>query len=106
MKIKSLYYMASARIMQHQAGAVATTIQNSTFVKGTKKLFKDGSSALLIIIPVAVVVACLWHLFQLQGAEENETPNIKKKIKQKIIAGIFAEAFDATFTLILNYYSG
>lgn len=98
--------MASAWVMQHQAGVVATSIQDSVLIKGTKKLFKGVTTALLVIIPIAVVVACLWHLFQLQSAEENDMPPIKKKIKQKIIAGIFAEVFDATFTLILGYYTG
>lgn len=104
MKIRALYYAASAYAMQRQA-AVATSIKDSILITGTKKLFKNATTALLVLIPVTVGLVCLWHLWQLQGADDNEAAQLKKKIKNKVIYAVIAEAFDALITLIMSYYT-
>lgn len=86
--------------------AFASDLQSSKAVTGTKKLFQDGTKAVLIIIPVAAVLYIVWNLFKLQGADdEGDAKPIKKKIKAVAICAIAAELASTLVTIILSYYS-
>lgn len=80
------------------------TIKDSILVTGTKKLIDDITSAIQIVGPVVATAYATYNGFKLSGAEDNEVPILKKKIKISIMGGTIALVGATLFKIVLSYY--
>lgn len=82
----------------------AGSIQESIYVTGTKKLLKDGLTALQVIVAAGgVVMWVVWEIGKRVG-EENEEGRYSKRQKGLILGIIVAETIGTFFNVILKYY--
>lgn len=80
------------------------TIKDSVLVTGTKKLIDDIVGAIQIVGPVSTGVYATYCGFKLTGAEDNEVPIIKKRIKISIMGGVISLVGATLFKIVLSYY--
>ena len=84
---------------------LAETIQDSKFVQGTVKLLEDGTTGLLIIAPVAMIIAVVWCFIRKGMSDEMDHKKWNSRIATAFVCGIGAVSASILVKLLMGYYS-
>lgn len=79
-------------------------IQESKLVKGLTNLLNDATSVAIALCAVLAGLCWVVTSLKLQGADENETPAIKKKMKMILIACVIGACGSVIIKLVLSYF--
>lgn len=114
-KRKSVYRIIAlimAMIFLCAIGAVPAfasggAISNSTIGIGTKDLFKDLTSFLLVALPIVIVIMIIYFSIRKSTAtEESEQITWGKYIKNALWSLVVGECAAAIVNILLTYYGG
>ncbi|MEG0962409.1 MAG: TrbC/VirB2 family protein [Lachnospiraceae bacterium] len=73
-------------------------------IDGTKRLGEDVTKGLLILIPVAMILALILIAFKWYFSEEDEKKRFKKPAIATVAVGVFAELCSGIVAFVLSYY--
>ena len=84
--------------------AFAGNLQGSDFYKGTEKLLKDLSTAVLILAPIVTVLVVTYFFIRKGAADEMDSRKWQNRIITAIICGIGAVTAAALINMLGSYY--
>lgn len=87
------------------ATAFANTIQDSIVVKGTEKLIKDATTALMILAPIVGIILVVFFFLRKGAADEMDQKTWQKRINTAIYSVIGAEVAAVIINVVVSYYT-
>lgn len=82
----------------------AGNLKSSQFYKGTEKLLKDLSSAILILAPIVTVIVVMYCFIRKGAADEMDFKKWQTRITTSIVCGILAVTAAALINMFASYY--
>ena len=79
-------------------------LKNSQFYKGTEKLLKDLSGAVLVLAPIITVIMVMYCFIRKGAADEMDYKKWQTRITTAIICGILAVTAAALINMFASYY--
>ena len=102
---KVIMFIMTVTVIWCYAQADCYAIKNSTLVTGTKKLFDDLMSAVLILAPViGLAVFGFSKMKQMTAEDENDEKPFKNKSKSILITVVLIECAAGLIKAVLSYY--
>lgn len=84
--------------------AMATKLENSRAITGTKELLQDGSKVLLILAPLSGACFIGYYYMRRQGADETDDKKWTNKIKIAIGATVGVVLASGMLNVLISYY--
>lgn len=86
--------------------AYASGLMGTKLYTGTLSLLKDGTTAMLILVPVAGILWFAFLQFRKTTAEMQEQAQFGKQQKQIIVGILIAELLAGILTAVFSHYYG
>lgn len=103
-KIKKLLLAIILFTLINAINIFASGIQGTSLYTGTMHLLNDGTTALLVILPVAGALLFIWFQIKKMGADQNEQPMWSKRQKIVLTGIISGETIVAVINTLVSYY--
>ncbi len=99
-----LFYIRSIALSMSMTYPLLNKIQESKLVKGLTNMINDATTVAIALCGVVAGLCWVITSIRLQGADEQEAPALKKKLKMILIACVIGACGSIIIKLVLSYF--